>query len=247
MTRANRLLCWGVLVLGAPLALGGCATQPAEEGQMSQEEEARQAVAEAEAAVEKTRSETGDWGLWKSTMGILGNAQNSLENGDYEAAAEAAEEAQFEAEKGLEQYREEQVQYKLASEASKEAGDFPEAEWTGMSGGGMAAGSKQVANGSLTVGAGGDRGTYTVGRGDTLWDIAAAGAIYDDPFAWPLIYKNNSGKIDDPDLIFPDQLFSIVLNVADEDYNAAVRHAKSRGSWRLGETEASDLEYLEQY
>ncbi|MFB6260243.1 MAG: LysM peptidoglycan-binding domain-containing protein, partial [Thiohalorhabdaceae bacterium] len=70
---------------------------------------------------------------------------------------------------------------------------------------------------------------------------------YGDPFAWPLIYKNNSGKIDDPDLIYPDQTFSIIWNVSDEDYNAAVHHAKTRGAWRLGETEASDMEYLEQY
>jgi nucleoid-associated protein YgaU len=257
MTQANRLLYWGGLVLGASLVLGGCATQPTEEApaqEMTQEEKARQAVADAEAAVEKTRSETGDWGLWKSTMGILGNAQKSLENGDYQAAMEAAKEAQFEAEMGLKQYRDQQENYKMAPRSSMKAGDFPEEEWVGAaaaakedSAKAREAGSKSVANGTLMVGSAGDRGTYTVGKGDTLWDIAGAGAIYDDPFAWPLIYKNNSGKIDDPDLIFPDQEFTIVWNVSDDDYNAAVRHAKTRGSWRLGEAEASDMEYLEQY
>jgi nucleoid-associated protein YgaU len=255
MTRANRLLYAGGLVLGASLVLGGCATQPTEEApaqEMTQEEKARQAVSDAEAAVEKTRSETGDWGLWKSTLGILGNAQKSLENGDYKAATEAAKEAQFQAEMGLKQWREEQEEYKVAVQAAKKGGDFPESEWVGAAGeGGQAqakeAGSKQVANGSLMVASGGDRGTYTVGKGDTLWDIAGADAIYDDPFAWPLIYKNNSGKIDDPDLIYPQQKFNIVWDVSDDAYNAAVRHAKTRGSWSLGEAEASDMEYLEQY
>jgi hypothetical protein len=253
MIRANRLLYVGGLVLGASLVLGGCATQPTEEApaqEMTQQEKASQAVADAEAAVEKTRSQTDDWGLWKSTMGILGNAQNSLENGDYEAAIGAAEEAQFQAEMGLEQYRDQQENWRMAPQSEKKSDEFPEDEWIGAASEGAAAkqaGSKKVANGSLMVSSGGDRGTYTVGKGDTLWDIAAASAIYDDPFAWPLIYKNNSGKIEDPDLIFPDQKFNIVWNVADDDYNAAVRHAKTRGSWRLGEAEASDMEYLEQY
>ncbi|HKJ71319.1 MAG TPA: LysM peptidoglycan-binding domain-containing protein [Gammaproteobacteria bacterium] len=250
MIRANRILYVGGLVLGASLVLGGCASQPTEEAPaqaMSQQEKAKQAVADAEAAVEKTRSETGDWGLWKSTLGILGNAQNSLDKGDYDAAIDAAKEAQFEAEMGLKQYREEQDQYKLAAQAAMKSGDYPESEWIGTSGGGGMSGSKQVANGSLMVGPNGDKGTYTVGSGDTLWDISAADAIYGDPFAWPLIYKNNSSKIDDPDLIYPDQKFTIMWNVADEDYNDAVHHAKTRGSWRLGEAESSDLEYLEQY
>lgn len=248
MTRANGLLYVGGLVLGASLVLGGCATQPTEEGaaqEMTQEEKARQAVADAEAAVEKNRSESGDWGLWKSTLGILSNAQKSLEQGDYQAATEAAKNAQFEAEMGLKQWREEQDEYKLAAQSAKEAGDFEEGEWTGHKGGGMAA-SEAAASGDLAMGAGGNRGTYTVAKGDTLWDIASMDEVYSDPFAWPLIYKNNSSKIDDPDLIFPNQKFTILMDVSDGDYNAAVRHAKTRGAWRLGETEASDLEYLEQ-
>ncbi len=103
---------------------------------------------------------------------------------------------------------------------------------------------KRVANGVLRAVPGASEGTYTVGRGDNLWNIAAADAIYGDPFAWPLIYKHNSGKIEDADLIYPDQELLIRWDVSSAAFDAAVRHARTRGAWRLGETEASDLEYL---
>lgn len=114
------------MIVGGTLILGGCAGQTSK---MGDAETAEQAVAKAEAAVKKVRNKTGDWGLWKSTLGILGNAQTSLENGDYKAAAEAANSAKFEAEKGLAQYREEQDQWELAVEASQSSGDYPEDEW----------------------------------------------------------------------------------------------------------------------
>jgi len=114
------------MIVGGALVLGGCAGQTSK---MGDAEKAEQAVAKAEAAVEKVRNKTGDWGLWKSTIGILGNARASLEQGDYKAAAEAANSAKYEAEKGLAQYREEEDQWTLAVEASKSSGDYPEDKW----------------------------------------------------------------------------------------------------------------------
>jgi hypothetical protein len=105
--------------------------------------------------------------------------------------------------------------------------------------------TSMVANGQLTAAPGADRGTYRVGRGDTLWDIAAAEAIYGDPFAWPLIYKANSDRIKDADLIYPDQEFIIRWDTGGAAMDAAVRHAKTRGAWSLGEVEASDRKYLQ--
>ena len=125
----NKLL--GMIVAGA-LVLGGCAGQTSK---MGDAEKAEQAVAKAEAAVTKVREQTGDWGLWKSTLGILGNAKISLQKGDYQAAAEAANEAMFEANKGLAQYREEQDQWNLAVKSSKANGDYPEEQWLGGEGG----------------------------------------------------------------------------------------------------------------
>ncbi|MEA3506467.1 MAG: LysM peptidoglycan-binding domain-containing protein [Elusimicrobiota bacterium] len=53
------------------------------------------------------------------------------------------------------------------------------------------------------------KGTYIVGTWardkDCLWNIAAKENIYNDPWKWKRIYKANSEKIDNPDLIYPDQ------------------------------------------
>lgn len=51
--------------------------------------------------------------------------------------------------------------------------------------------------------------TYTVIPGDCLWIIA--GKVYNHPYyyKWPLIYNANRDQIKDPDLIFPDQVFTI--------------------------------------
>jgi nucleoid-associated protein YgaU len=86
--------------------------------------------------------------------------------------------------------------------------------------------------------------TYEVKRGDHLWGIASQPRIYGNPYAWPLIYKANSGKIQDADLIHPGQSLDINRNASSSDMDAAVRHAKTRGAWKLGVTEQSDKNYL---
>jgi nucleoid-associated protein YgaU len=88
-------------------------------------------------------------------------------------------------------------------------------------------------------------GGYLVVGGDNLWNIAGQDTIYGNPFEWPLIYKANSGQIKDADLIFPGQYFYIPKAKGDDRANA-IAHAKSRGAWTIGETEASDLDYLAQ-
>jgi len=88
--------------------------------------------------------------------------------------------------------------------------------------------------------------TYEVQRGDHLWGIASQPRIYGNPYAWPLIYKSNSAKIKDADLIYPGQNFDINRGASAADIDAAVRHAKTRGTWKLGVTEASDTAYLAQ-
>lgn len=49
--------------------------------------------------------------------------------------------------------------------------------------------------------------TYTVVKGDTLWDIS--GKVYDNPWHWPKIFDANKSQIADPNIIYPDQQFSI--------------------------------------
>ncbi len=51
--------------------------------------------------------------------------------------------------------------------------------------------------------------THTVVKGECLWWIAEYKQIYNDPFMWPLIYKDNRDQIKNPDLIYPGQVFSI--------------------------------------
>ena len=50
---------------------------------------------------------------------------------------------------------------------------------------------------------------HTVRKGECLWWIAQYKDIYDDPFQWPIIYDANRNQIEDPDLIYPGQIFSI--------------------------------------
>jgi competence protein ComGC len=51
--------------------------------------------------------------------------------------------------------------------------------------------------------------TYTVVKGDCLWNIAKKKEYYGNGFAWPKIYKANRDKIKNPDLIYPKQVFTI--------------------------------------
>ncbi|MDX1444470.1 MAG: LysM peptidoglycan-binding domain-containing protein, partial [Gammaproteobacteria bacterium] len=86
--------------------------------------------------------------------------------------------------------------------------------------------------------------TYTVVNGDSLWGIAGKSEVYGNSYQWPLIYKANSDKISDADLIYPGQEFDIDKNPTAGAVDAAVNHAKTRGAWTIGETEASDEAYL---
>ena len=53
----------------------------------------------------------------------------------------------------------------------------------------------------------GETRTHTVKKGDTLWDLAQQ--YLGDPFKWPEIYRRNQSTIQDPNLIYPDQVIII--------------------------------------
>jgi hypothetical protein len=86
--------------------------------------------------------------------------------------------------------------------------------------------------------------SYTVVRGDNLWNISGKSSTYGDPYQWPLIYKANRSQIKDPDLIFPGQTFDIDRNASASEIDAAISHARTRGAWSVGDVEQSDLDYL---
>lgn len=85
---------------------------------------------------------------------------------------------------------------------------------------------------------------YKVVSGDSLWGISKKPEIYNNPYQWPLIYKTNRDQIKDPDLIMPGMLLAIDRAISEAEINAAIMHAKQRGSWALGEVEANDQAYL---
>lgn len=51
--------------------------------------------------------------------------------------------------------------------------------------------------------------THTVTKGECLWWISEYKHVYNDPFMWPLIFKANRAKINNPDLIYPGQQFDV--------------------------------------
>ncbi|HFD79939.1 MAG TPA: LysM peptidoglycan-binding domain-containing protein [Gammaproteobacteria bacterium] len=85
---------------------------------------------------------------------------------------------------------------------------------------------------------------YQVVAGDSLWSISGKAETYDDPYQWPLIYKENRDRIKDADLIYPGQKLAVDLNPSSADVQAAIEHARHRGAWALGVVEDSDRRYL---
>ena len=75
--------------------------------------------------------------------------------------------------------------------------------------------------------------TYTVGtwrkNRDCLWNIAKKPDIYNDPFAWPKIWRANMDKIHNPDIIQPGMQLTILKTpVTPEDKDlTGYRHRRA--------------------
>jgi nucleoid-associated protein YgaU len=59
-------------------------------------------------------------------------------------------------------------------------------------------------------------GTYVVKKGDYLWRISGMQQIYQNPIYWPIIHQANKNEISDPDLIYPNQEFTIPRDMSDQ-------------------------------
>jgi len=50
---------------------------------------------------------------------------------------------------------------------------------------------------------------HLVTRGESLRDISAQANVYGDPFQWTKIYEANKAQIEDPNMIYPEQILTI--------------------------------------
>jgi len=87
---------------------------------------------------------------------------------------------------------------------------------------------------------------YRVVKGDNLWDVSAKPSIYNNPYQWPLIYKANSDKIKDADLIYPGQSLRGDTAPSSAQIKAAVSHTRSHRAWSLSTVESTDKAFLAQ-
>jgi len=183
------------------------------------QDDAAAAISVAKKANAKAKAEEYEW---RDTGKLIKQAEKALADGKYDEAIKLANKARRQAENAVKQ-------------------KYSELDRIG--GASAAASSNDSSN---TMAAGGSMNKYEVMRGDNLWDISAKPSVYDNPYQWPLIYKNNSDQIKDADVIHPGQMLDIEGNPSSAAIDAAVSHAKSRGSWSLGAVEDSDTAYLAQ-
>jgi len=154
---------------------------------------------------------------WRDTGKIIKKAKKALKAGDDAKAIKLANKARKQAEDALAQKQ---------AELDRNSDLFASSSW------GTASSSSQA--------------DYSVVAGDSLWGISGKAEIYGNPYQWPLIYKANTDKIKDADLIYPGQGLSIEKTPSAGDVDAAISHAKSRGAWSVGAVEESDKAYLAQ-
>jgi len=207
-----------LLVLGL---VAGCASTPddAADGMT-----AEQAIADAKSSNAQAKKMGVEW---RDTGKMIKKAEKALADGDAAKATEIANKAQRQAENAMKQAKSEDARLKASGAIGAAASEDN-------------ASSRE----SATMIGGAD--SYEVVGGDNLWNISAKDSIYANPYQWPLIYKANRNKIKDADLIYAGQVFDIDRAASGADVDAAVNHAKSRGAWSIGSTEASDEAYLAQ-
>lgn len=203
-----------LMVVAVSFAVG-CASTTEDTGQ-NNAAAATTAIAAAKKADDQAKAAQYEW---RDTGKLIKQAEKAMAAGNYDNAIKLANKARRQAENAIKQKNAEMQRLAPAAAASSSS-------------------SAKVAVAMASA------QHYTVTGGDNLWDISAKPSIYNNPYQWPLIYKGNSDQIKDADLIYPGQKLNINTKPSSADVDAAVAHAKSRGSWSLGVVEASDKAYL---
>ena len=220
MTMRTTARLFSVALLSLGLITGCASTDEAAEDPNAA---ALQAIADAKAANAEAKSVEYEW---RDTGKFIKKAEKALADGDAEGAIKLAKKAEKQANIAVAQAASENKRF-LNNHANS---------------------SDSSSSSSSARGAGAAMGgrvnSYSVVRGDNLWNISGKDEVYADPYQWPLIYKTNRNKIKDADLIHPGQVLDIDQNASASEIDAAVNHAKTRGAWSVGDTEQSDRDYL---
>ncbi|MEJ2059793.1 MAG: LysM peptidoglycan-binding domain-containing protein [Gammaproteobacteria bacterium] len=235
-----KLLAVSMLAMGLAV---GCATtseQATEAAPAGSQAAAEQAINAAKASLAEAKKLGFEW---TTGVNLLKDAQKAYDAGDYAKAEELANKAKKMGDGGVNQYYLNQAkfkidEYKKMNNLSAEQQDLlKQAEEAYANSEGKKAYDLVMKIGAMSAA---KMMSYTVMHGDNLWNIAKMPSTYGNPYEWPLIYKANAGKIHDPDLIYPGQVFAINQSPTQAEVDKAVDHAKHRGAWKLGEPTASD-------
>lgn len=217
MTMRTSARLFSVALLSLGLITGCASTEEAVDPAIA----AQQAISDAKAANAEAKAANYEW---VDTGDLIIQAEEKLAAGDADGAIALANTAKAQANTAVAQAKAENKKF-LNENA---VGDVTQDNNPRATGGVMA----------------GRVSSYSVVRGDNLWNISGKDEVYADPYQWPLIYKTNRDKIKDADLIQPGQVLDIDQNASASEIDAAVNHAKTRGAWSIGDTEQSDRDYL---
>lgn len=180
---------------------------------------AEDAIADAKSANKEAKAVGYEW---RDTGKIIKKAEKALAGGDEAKAIKLANKAKKQAMNAMAQQKEEESKFSGNGSLRNAESDMSKGKNSGSAG----------------------ENSYSVTRGDNLWDISGKDSVYANSYQWPLIYKTNRNIIKDADLIYPGQVFDIDQNASSSDIDAAVNHAKTRGAWSVGAVEQSDTDYL---
>jgi len=72
---------------------------------------------------------------------------------------------------------------------------------------------------------------YKIQENDTLRDIAGKKEVYGNPLLWPLIYRYNQSRIDQPDIMKSARLLIIYNTLPGGEKEDAIKKAQKYGDW----------------
>ena len=205
----------GVALLSLGLVTGCATTDESTDASAA----AAQAIADAKAANAEAKAVNYEW---RDTGKIIADAEKKLAAGDADAALALANKAKSQANIAVSQAEFENKKFLNSNSVAY----------------------VPVKAGTFSGGKPGRVDSYSVVRGDNLWNISGQEQVYANPYQWPLIYKTNRSQIKDADLIHPGQVLDIDQNASASEIDAAINHAKTRGAWSVGDSERSDSLYL---